>query len=383
MPLHRRPLLFGTAAFAGASGLAPAQAQKPEVAPAPQGQLRLRRFEVMDPSGFDRPVPAASLLAPADWRLEGGVSWGSPSCSTDLVNMHARLSSPDGRLALEWLPELSWTWMDDPAMVPSLRQAHAAGQGCAVAPPLPAAEVVQQYALPRLRPGARVLDLQRDATASQAAREQIGRLAGPQATLRAEVVRLRIAHGGVEEWLVATVATMSGPILSLSAMARGETAYTRNHVTIMQSAYVFRAPQGGLEAAEPLLGVMVATFRKNPAWGAAVDQVRLNINWTRIQAEGERARIRRDTMAQIGETQLRAWQSRQAAQDRAHIAFVQVIRGVEPMLDPRLGAQVEVPIGYLDVWSNGQGEFILSNDPNFDPRRAERGTWNTLERARR
>src|SRR5579884_1523918 len=37
--------------------------------------LRLKRVELVDPHGFERPIPALSLLIPSDWTFAGQVVW--------------------------------------------------------------------------------------------------------------------------------------------------------------------------------------------------------------------------------------------------------------------------------------------------------------------
>ncbi len=332
----------------------------------------------------DRPVPAASLLAPADWRLEGGVSWGYPACLSDLVTAHVRLASPDGRQALELFPVQAWSWSDDPMMVQAMHRSQAMRQGCPVAPPMGAAEAVRRLYLPRFRPGAQVLGVQPDPAAAQAARAQMAPMVaarGPQASLGADAARLRLAEGGFEEWFGVAVTTISYPVLSAAAAAQGQMAYTRQHDSGVQSAYAFRAPRGELGAAEPLLGTMLASLRLNPAWQAAVSQVTLNIGRTQIAGAAERARIWRDAMNQIGEMRMRSWQYSRESQDRISHAFSQYIRGVETRRNPVTGAPVEVPTGYNSVWMNSYGEIALSNDPNFNPSQSGQGSgWTALQR---
>lgn len=56
----------------GNTGEAPALAGQVEEGGA---MIRLERFDVIDYHGFGQPVTVVSFLAPADWRLEGGVQW--------------------------------------------------------------------------------------------------------------------------------------------------------------------------------------------------------------------------------------------------------------------------------------------------------------------
>ena len=93
------------------------------------------------------------LLIPAGWELHGQVDWpqhkGSPSLAF-------RVNSPDGRIGLEYLPQESSSWSENPGTRTSL-QAH----GVEPLPPTSAADYLQRVLLPKLRPDARVISIER------------------------------------------------------------------------------------------------------------------------------------------------------------------------------------------------------------------------------
>ncbi|MCZ2156290.1 MAG: hypothetical protein LC114_20705 [Bryobacterales bacterium] len=62
---------------------------------------------------------------------------------------------------------------------------------------------------------------------------------------------------------------------------------------------------------------------------------------------------------------LRTWEAQQASSDRSHASFVKTIREVETYRDG--GATVELDSGFNQAWSRGDGTYILSNSPGFDP----------------
>jgi len=78
------------------------------------GYLRLKRVEIVDRHGFEKPMPAMSLLVPTEWSFDGEVRFaqrvGNPE---DLVRLAFRTTSPDGRLAIEMFP--GWGWAMNPA----------------------------------------------------------------------------------------------------------------------------------------------------------------------------------------------------------------------------------------------------------------------------
>ncbi len=348
---------------------------------APQ-TLHLRRFDIMDAHGFDQPVPAASLLAPADWTIQGGVAWGANGyslCLTDIVTSHALLSSPDGRYGFEILPPRAWLWSRDQWQVQTMRQLAATRQSCPVAPPTGAAQALQQLILPAFRPNARILATEPDPAAADALRQEFLPLASarPQSQVQAEAVRLRLAWQGFEEWLTGGVAVISFSALSPSQAMQGSMGYTQNFESYLQNMFGFRAPAGQLDAAQPVLATILGSIRRNPAWDAAAGQVLANIANVARQGAMDRAAIWRNAQAQIGEMQRQSWQYRQESQDRVARAFSQVIRGVETFVEPG-GNRVELTAGYGHAWSNGLGEYIVSSDPSFNPGRRLNGTWTEL-----
>ena len=61
--------------------------------------------------------------------------------------------------------------------------------------------------------------------------------------------------------------------------------------------------------------------------------------------------------------------------------FSRYIRGVERYRDPS-GREVDLSAGYTYVWGNGMGEYIMSDDPFYDPARTSSQRWTRLEKIR-
>jgi hypothetical protein len=85
----------------------------------PPGVFEMTRVQIMDPSGFDKPLLAATTLVPAGWRPEGGVVWGPHGqCGND-YGAKWQVVSPDGASALTMLPMPQWQ---------GIRTAYGGGQ---------------------------------------------------------------------------------------------------------------------------------------------------------------------------------------------------------------------------------------------------------------
>ena len=77
--------------------------------------LRLHQVKIIDPAGFGRPVEAASILLPKDWKVESGVVWtGDTGCPRNGIQLSLKAQSPDGKLGFEVFPGYTWSWENDP-----------------------------------------------------------------------------------------------------------------------------------------------------------------------------------------------------------------------------------------------------------------------------
>jgi hypothetical protein len=72
----------------------------------------------------------------------------------------------------------------------------------------------------------------------------------------------------------------------------------------------------------------------------------------------------------------------QAGADQAFMGADELIRGVEPYRDAA-GHTHELSNQYGNAWMNGSNEYVLSDDPNFNPQSVLNGSWTQLEHVQR
>jgi hypothetical protein len=346
--------------------------------------LHLRRMQVLDPSGFESPVPAFVLLAPAGWTVQGGVAWRAAPCPLHMIVTHVVVASPDGRYALEFFPTQTWTWSSDRLANEVAQRMAVAGSACPARPAMNAVDALRQVYLPAYRPGAQVIEARGDAALTAElyrGRQSDLAIYGPQGRLWADAARLRVRTGASEEWLVGGLTIMAHPVPSASLAAEGALGNATAFDSLMSVAFAFRAPEGQLDASGPMLAAMLSSIRINPAWQAAASRVLLAVGQAQLNGAIERARIWRDAMQEIGEMRMQTWWRSQEAQDRTAAAFSQSLRGVQTYLEPG-GAAVELPAGYVAAWSNGLGDYVLSVSPGFSPQAALPGQWTEMQPGR-
>lgn len=60
----------------------------------------------------------------------------------------------------------------------------------------------------------------------------------------------------------------------------------------------------------------------------------------------------------------------------------QNIRGVQTFHNPQTGATFELSDLHDHAWLNGTNEYVMSDDPNFNPNGQLNGNWSALQPAR-
>ena len=97
-----------------------AQPVQPAGAAKGANYYRMKKVQLIDQYGFERPMPVASMLLPADWQFQGQAVYGKDhGCSMVQTSFHA--TSGDGRMSMDLLPAYTWQWADDPGVLQSMR----------------------------------------------------------------------------------------------------------------------------------------------------------------------------------------------------------------------------------------------------------------------
>ncbi|HEV3257294.1 MAG TPA: hypothetical protein VG013_10475 [Gemmataceae bacterium] len=324
--------------------------------------LRLKPLIVRDPA-FQQ--EAFRLLIPADWRGTGRVDWRfHPQYPAALS---VRAENPAGAEAVYSYPLIPF--------VAGVWHLPEGGYylGNEVRPyPGGITAYVQSYLLPRLRPemrNYRVLDtrdMPKWAGASTAVRDATA--VGIPASATAGCVRIAYTDGGravQEEFYVMLV---RAHIVGLDYWG-----------TELCSSV--RAEPGHLDPVRKIYETMVSSFRLDVHWFSRQQQVAamvVNVLNNEQAAVMNLSRYLAQTNDQVTAVIRDSYQRRQDAMDRVNAQFSQYIRGVDEYSNPFEGHPVELPSGYRNAWANAAGEYILSDDPNFNPNVQGTGNWQAL-----
>ena len=369
----------------------------------------LERVRFEDSTGFEQPAEAFSVLLPKGWTRSGGILWKSPAaCRGEMVSASWQAASPDGAMRFVALPIHAWNAASEPMMGQAMQIAASQG-GCEVAGPVTAEQYLREVLVPRELQGATVTEVREnpevirllDATAERA-RAELARYGGSPRTLNSAVIaRLSWPDGSQGIAMVSVTSIVNNSQDPYSG------AYQQlSNSSALERSYI-RFPAARREEAERVLAMLKTSYRTNPAWQQAINgyfaelrQAQDRQHHVRMQAIADQTRAnaqahaqRMDAIRAQGaastaafnermagmDAQMRSWESTQQSQDRSHTAFVQAIREVETYRDG--SGTVELGAGYENAWSRGDGTYILSNSPTFDPSSAfQDQAWQRMER---
>ena len=370
----------------------------------------LERVRFMDNTGFQQPAEAFSVLVPQGWKHEGGVVWKSlQECRSEMVGADFSISSPDGAVRFRSLRPHSWTASSDQMMMQGL-QMQASQGGCAVGWAMSGEEYLRQVLVPNELAGATVVEVEPNPEAERAIAEQAAAYQasaqryGGRAEMNPSAVTARVKWNDGTEGLV--LVSVRNVLLITPNPYTGEQHQLSMSATTERSWVRF--PGARRNEAETFLANLKSSFRTNPAWQQAVDgyfaqlgreqdrehHIRMaaidqqtrnmtaahNQRMADIQAQGAANTQRHNARMDAMDANMRSWEGQQASQDRQHTRFVQTIREVETWRGDN-GA-VELSSGYDQAWSRGDGTYILSNKPGFDPAAVfQDRNWTEMKRA--
>jgi Cysteine rich repeat len=356
---------------------------------APGSFLRMKQVQiiapVVDPAlghGND-PVnmPVLDMLIPSTWDLKSNIAFNTQSgCISDTFSVSWEAKSADGSVAFQGAPDSSWQYADDPAALhnltdPSRRQINGEGKPCPVKKPMKAEDFIRQYVATVFPSGSTVVSVEPFSELNQIARKQLGLPpddAGQAGGSRTEAIRARVEFQkdgkALEDWVALVVVTR--------VFRQGRGAFYDCHAIDFMA---LRAPKGQLDGNDKLFKVMISSLRPEQKWQ---DYTNKYLAW-RYQVEAKKQAqidaIWANFQNQVAQTLMEVTANQQRGSLNAAFGVDQNIRGVQTFRDPRTGSTMELSNQYDHAWLNGSNEYIMSDDPNFNPNGQLSGNWNQLQ----
>ena len=325
--------------------------------------------------------PAFDLLVPSTWKFDGNVAFGGgkSGCFADLFAVNIVATSPDGATIFQSVPDYSWQYADDPSIVknlndPNRRALGPGGKRCAVGKPAKAEEYFRQTVLPQLPNGTTLVSVETFPALNEIVRQRRGLPPGNgnSGTTRTDAIRARTAFQkdgkDMEGWVALAV------VVDISPAGRG--SFYDSHAT---SLVALTAPKGKLDGNDKLFKVMVSSIHPQPQWVAYSNKQLTMLYQAEAQKEATIDQIHAALMRQAIATIQGVTANMMAGSNASAMRADQNIRQVQTFRDPTTGRTMELSSLYDHAWLNGSNQYVMSDDPNFNPNGNLSGSWNQLQ----
>ncbi len=317
------------------------------------------------------------MLVPVGWQMQGGCRWNLDNPSMP-ATLHIQFFNPGGVEAFEIMPSMNFIWYSN-LMVRMWTPEGSRYFGAEVRPPIGVQQALREYVLPRYRgsaPGLKILKEEQlpDLPVLVRSMALTQGCAVEGASIR---IRYHFPEGpAVDEEIVGTVEAASAG--SPGMFGVGEvTSWNINYL------YGLRTQVDRLDYFRDLFSVMIRSFQPNPQWYVAYNSLTQSLAQQQIQQIqnlGQISQIISRTSNEMQDQLMQSYQERQDVHDRLGTQWSRVNRGVDGYVDQVSSNLVELPGGYSQAWSNGLGEYIVSDDLNFDPNIGSNQNWNLMQR---
>ncbi len=342
---------------------------------AQQGQ-RFKPVAIMDPTGFERPMPASHIMIPVDWQARGGVRWNPQApCHADVVQYAWSAGDPRGQVAVEVLPATAWQWSTLPYPMP----------GCDTV----VLRSVREYLLAVvqvMRTGATVLDY-RDRPDMVSELAPMAALQSPDPNRRSwfEAGEVLIGYQGtagpVREVINAAV------LFNVMQMP-GPTGTDEVVIGVSMPAVAMRAPEGRLDF--QLAETIRRSLKPDPEWQRRRNEGQRAVAGINAAGARDRARQNAEAQARLGRTYSetsdlihQGWKDRQPMIDRGQQDWSLMTREQEVYRDPMASSgTVELPNTYGHAWRLQDGTYMMTDNPNLNPNVDMGVNAERLQRAR-
>lgn len=338
----------------------------PMAAPAamPSGAIRVQKADVIDQSGFGRPMVAATVMIPAGWQTQGGVLWiqNMTGCGKKTPHFAWRATSPDGMSTMEILPEENWSGSNQ----------YVAGMPQQTCPNIQiqtAKEYIHTW-VQYNRPGARVLDYRDRYDTVAELDKQLKQMQQQQPPMPGIEMRQWIEGGqaligynqqGTEMRELIGIAVIF-TLTRMQGVMPGEIA---EYLTISTlPGFSMRAPDGRLDF--KMAEMLRKSGRPDPQWQAKMAQHYRKMSQINTKGAMDRSKIISRTYSEISAMQHDSWKKKNASDDYLQRERVEAIRGTETYNDPS-GGTIELDNTYQHAWQLNDGSYVLTDDHSFNP----------------
>ena len=360
-------------------------------------QINFRRSLLFDEAGEDhRPRPGPGTFGlrsddPDDVAIQGlgerkrgrgRMLWRLFSAVGDATNS-------DKTIELQMLPKFTFQYADDPAIRQQMetqnqKDVQVKLRACPIRAPIKAEEFIRKDFVTmctKICHNTTVVSAEPYPELEETVRHQLGMApasaGGNAGNTRIDAARVRIAFDDEkgqpnEGWLAAAIVVNVIP-----GVGRGA-GYDWHAVNLL----FFYAPKGQLDSNDKLFKLMMSSIRPDPDWQKFSNGVIANLYAEKQRQLQIQSQIIASFRAHVADVLNEVTMNAQAGSNQAAFGADQLIRQVQTFRDPSTGSTYELSNQYDHAWLNGQNEYVMSDDPNFNPNGDLTGSWNQMQLVR-
>jgi hypothetical protein len=343
----------------------------------PGNIIKLKTISFVDQQGTG--TEAFKMLIPIDWKSEGGVEWildnpGMPAVS------YIHVWNPRGTEDLSVFPNQAFFWTDNPGTLQLFPEGskYFGNEVKEIQNPL---DAIINIIIPRFRYNVQNLKiLRQEEITNVTLPNEVSSQSPLETSTKAGKVRIEYSENGreYEDEIYCVVEATYYPIQSMFG----------NYNNIFWGVnYIgsFRAEKGQLDNSAKILQTISNSITLNINWfNTYVQMVEylIKMEIQQIQSIGQLGSIIAQTGSEIRQENLDLYYQREAINDNISTQFSEYVRGVDSYYNPLEGKNVEIPIGYDNVWVNNLGEYVLTDNPNYNPNIGGNQNFQRLEPAK-
>jgi len=342
--------------------------------------IHLHSVDVIDNQGFGERIIAGRFMAPVGWTAQGFAAWPGkkivPCKPTPTIIFQA--ISPERTTGVQVIPGDTWLSSPNPLFAQQLRMQQNSThvvEHCEVRPVISAVDYLKAVI-------AREKSIEIISAGPMPDGDRLARMIGSgngQGRVSVETARLYLhgtsegvaTEGYTETALITTTTeTPMGPLIQVS-------------IPIVVNKF---APMGKLKETDKLLSAIANNVSVNPDWQRRVDQfqaglqrIQENINADDANTARNIARIQQGANDYAYNVIRGAQRNAQRGIDSSAHAFALSMNDTQEYHDSATGQTVLGSNQYNHVYSNGQGEYIYSDSPTYDPNASQRGNWQEMK----
>jgi Cysteine rich repeat len=347
----------------------------------------MKQVKIID-QALGQGKPAYDLMIPKDWQFKGAVNVheAEGGCFGDWFSVFGDATSPDNSVEFQIAPQFTWQYMDDPAgqrqmQMQNQKDAQSGMKPCPVRAPIKAEEFLRKDMVPKCTKVCKnttVVSAEAFPQLEEMTRHQLGlppaASGGNTGNTRIDAARVRVAFDDdkgqpAEGWMAAAIVVHTMP-----GGGRGA-AYDWHAVNLL----FFRTPKGQLDANDKLFKLIAGTIRPEPEWQKWSNGVIASLYQRKQEELAKQAAMLAAFRQHVADVVNGVTANQMAGANQAAFGQDQLIRGVQTFRDPATGGTLELSNQYDHAWLNGANEYVMSDNPNFNPNGNLAGNWNQLE----